>query len=131
PYPNFTRVYVCNCRVPSGGSMRVQRLFGTATVLGFAVVMVASRSVPVRGEGDRDGRQLGERETFGGNGRTCLTCHSRKTGTVSPADAQTRLALNPHDPLFIGDGSDDGNGHGVGRMLTDATILVKIQLPQN
>ena len=26
------------------------------------------------------GRQLFERETFGGNGRTCLTCHSRRTG---------------------------------------------------
>jgi len=25
---------------------------------------------------------LFEHETFGGNGRTCLTCHSRQTGTV-------------------------------------------------
>jgi cytochrome c peroxidase len=111
--------------------MRVQRLFGTATVLVFAGVMVASLSVPVRGEGDRDGRQLFERETFGGNGRTCLTCHSRKTGTVSPADAKARFLANPHDPLFLHDGSDDGLGHGVTRMLTDATILMKIALPPN
>jgi len=111
--------------------MRVQRLFGTATVLVFAGVMVASLSVPVRGEGDRDGRQLFERETFGGNGRTCLTCHSSKTGTVSPADAKARFLANPHDPLFLHDGSDDGLGHGVTRMLTDATILMKIAPPPN
>lgn len=36
------------------------------------------------------GKQLFERETFGGNGRTCRTCHSRETGTVSPEDAQHR-----------------------------------------
>jgi hypothetical protein len=111
--------------------MRVQRLFGAATVLGFAGVMVASLSVPVRGEGDRDGRQLFERETFGGNGRTCLTCHSKKTGTVSPQDARERFNANPHDALFLHDGSDDGLGHGVTRMLTDATILMKIALPPN
>jgi cytochrome c peroxidase len=111
--------------------MRVQRLFGAATVLVFAGVMVASLSVPVRGEGDRDGRQLFERETFGGNGRMCLTCHSKKTGTVSPQDAKERFKANPHDTLFLHDGSDDGLGHGVTRMLTDATILMKIALPPN
>ncbi len=111
--------------------MRVQRLFGAVTVLVFASLMVGSLSVPVRGESDRDGRQLFERETFGGNGRTCLTCHSRKTGTVSPADAKARFLANPHDPLFLHDGSDDGLGHGVTRMLTDATILMKIALPPN
>ncbi len=75
--------------------MRFQRLFGSSTVLVFAGVMVASLSVPVRGEKDNDGRQLFERETFGGNGRTCLTCHSRKTGTVSPADARARFLADP------------------------------------
>ena len=73
-------------------------------------------------------RQLFERETFGGNGRTCLTCHSRETGTVSPVDARKR---NRKDPLFRGDGSDDGAGHGTTRMLKDATFLVRIQLPDN
>jgi cytochrome c peroxidase len=111
--------------------MRVQRLFGASTVLVFAGVMVASLSVPVRGENDNDGRQLFDRETFGGNGRTCLTCHSRKTGTVSPADARARFLADPHDPLFMHDGSDDGLGHGVTRMLTDATILMRIALPAN
>jgi cytochrome c peroxidase len=105
---------------------------GLITVFAAVFVgVVASMSVPVRGEGDRDGRQLFERETFGGNGRTCLTCHSRKTGTVSPADARARFLANPHDPLFLHDGSDDGLGHGVRRMLSEATILMKIALPPN
>jgi cytochrome c peroxidase len=77
------------------------------------------------------GRHVFERETFGGNGRTCLTCHSRGTGTVSPTDAQERLSRNPNDPLFLGDGSDDGAGHGVQRMLTDATLLVRVPLADN
>ena len=73
----------------------------------------------------RDGAFLFEQEAFKGNGRTCLTCHSRETGTVSPVDAQRRFALNRMDPLFLHDGSDDGQGHGVQRMLTEATILVR------
>jgi hypothetical protein len=77
------------------------------------------------------GRRLFERETFGGNGRTCLTCHSRDTGTVSPQDAQHRHAADPADPLFLADGSDDGLSGGVTRMLKDATVLVRIALPEN
>ncbi len=77
------------------------------------------------------GRRLFERETFGGNGRTCLTCHGRETGTVSPADAQERFLADPDDPLFRADGSDDGKGHGVTRMLNDATVLIRIPLPDN
>lgn len=89
----------------------------------------ASRIAPTIPE--HAGRRLFEDETFGGNGRTCLTCHSRDTGTVSPGDALTRLAANPADPLFIADGSDDGAGHGNTRMLADATVLVRIPLPDN
>ena len=76
-------------------------------------------------------RQLFERETFGGNGRTCLTCHGRKSGTVAPEEAQNRFSANPADPLFVHDGSDDGHGHGVERILEHATILVEIPLPPN
>ena len=76
-------------------------------------------------------RRLFTTETFGGNGRTCRTCHSSNTGTISPLDAQRRYRRNPSDPLFLFDGSDDGQGHGVDRMLTDATILVEIPLPAN
>lgn len=77
------------------------------------------------------GRRLFERETFGGNGRTCLTCHGRETGTVSPTDAQERFVADPADPLFRGDGSDDGKGNGVTRMLTHATVLMNTPLAPN
>lgn len=78
-----------------------------------------------------EGQRLFERETFGGNGRTCRTCHGPRTGTVSPQDAERRLQENPADPLFLHDGSDDGNGNGTSRMLADATILVPGTLPAN
>jgi cytochrome c peroxidase len=79
----------------------------------------------------RDGKHLFERETFAGNGRTCLTCHTRETGTLSPSDAQRRFQANPYDPLFLHDGSDDGKGFGATRIQRDATILVEIALPPN
>ena len=77
------------------------------------------------------GKRLFERETFGGNGRTCRTCHSEETGTLSPRDVRQRFSTNPDDPLFLHDGSDDGNGNGVTRILNDATILVTIPLAPN
>jgi cytochrome c peroxidase len=76
-------------------------------------------------------RHLFEKETFGGNGRTCSTCHTRASGTTSPAEARRRFARDRNDPLFIGDGSDDGQGNGATRMLSDATVLVRIELPPN
>ena len=76
-------------------------------------------------------RSLFTKETFGGNGRTCETCHSLQTGTLSPQDAQARYRRNPLDPLFLFDGSDDGRGHGAQRIQADATILVEIPLPPN
>jgi len=109
----------------------VRVMFGAVGAL-FGVAMFASVSAQGNSVGNRqDGKHLFERETFGGNGRTCATCHSSETGTVSPEDAQRRLKANPHDPLFVHDGSDDGQGHGVSRMLKDATILVEIALPPN
>ena len=102
----------------------------------LTIAFLASRVPAFEAQGDsvgqrQDGKRLFERETFGGNGRTCLTCHSRDTGTVSPADALARFQANPKDPLFLHDGSDDGQGHGVSRMLQDATILITIPLPSN
>ena len=45
------------------------------------------------------GRLLFERETFGGNGRTCSTCHARDENfTLSPADVARRPRT---DPLFV------------------------------
>jgi hypothetical protein len=105
----------------------------TAILLGAMVISLSSQEQQpaVGGATPKDGQQLFEQETFGGNGRTCLTCHSRETGTVSPQDAQLRFQQAPNDPLFLHDGSDDGLGSGVTRMLADATILVEIPLPPN
>ena len=75
-----------------------------------------------------EGRRLFDEETFQGNGRTCLTCHSIKTGTFSPEDAQERLAANPGDPLFVGDGLDDGVS-GTSRIEEHATVRIEIPLP--
>ena len=96
-------------------------------------VMVVSANGAGSGPGhELNGKQLFERATFGGNGRTCETCHSASTGTVSPADARRRFRKNPADPLFVHDGSDDGMGHGVSRILaTDATVLMTIPLAPN
>ena len=35
-----------------------------------------------------DGKKLFDKETFGGNGRTCQTCHTKRTGTVTLEDVQ-------------------------------------------
>jgi hypothetical protein len=71
-------------------------------------------------------RLLFTQQTFGGNGRTCLTCHSFETGTVSPQDAFERYLKNRRDPLFAFDGSDNGNGVGVGLMIRTALALHRV-----
>ena len=93
---------------------------GTAKILSVAmfVSMSAHESSVVS---QPDGRRLFERETFGGNGRTCSTCHTSATGTISPLDARKRFKTNRRDPLFLHDGSDDGLGNGASRMLNDAS----------
>ena len=62
---------------------RAQAAQTTAAITGSQPGQLSSQ--PVRDF--LEGQRLFDRETFGGNGRTCLTCHSRETGTVSPRDA--------------------------------------------
>ena len=113
--------------------MKKLLLVGAGLAFVTAVVISASEQGPAgAGPGQAlEGKRLFEQETFGGNGRTCSTCHSALTGTVSPADAQERFKKNPDDPLFLHDGSDDGQGHGVTKMLADATIRMVIPLAAN
>lgn len=108
-------------------------LCSAAAVVFLAAVgsAAAGQEANSKPSGAKDGERLFETETFGGNGRTCRTCHSEDTGTVSPKDAAKRLKEDPNDPLFVHDGSDDGLGHGHSRMLADATILMTIPLPAN
>lgn len=117
-----------------------------ALITGAAVFCLAAMAVSAQGPGTLAaaahgaesnllqvlaGKLLFEQATFGGNGRTCETCHSGATGTVSPQEARRRFRKDPHDPLFLHDGSDDGAGTGVTRMLADATVLVTIPLAWN
>ena len=53
------------------------------------------------------GKHLFDHETFGGNGRTCRTCHSGNDGTISVDEVGERLLEDPSDPLFVHDGLDD------------------------
>jgi cytochrome c peroxidase len=76
----------------------------------------------------QEGRRLFDVETFGGNGRTCRTCHSKKTGTFSPEEALARLIEDPNDPLFLHDGLDDGVS-GTTRIADHATVRIEIPLP--
>jgi cytochrome c peroxidase len=110
--------------------MRNAVLVGAALMCATAIAVTASGTGAGPGQ-VLEGKRLFELETFGGNGRTCLTCHSQATGTVSPKDAQERFAKNPNDPLFVHDGSDDGLGHGTSRMRTDATVLITIHMADN
>src|SRR5262245_45148229 len=68
-------------------------------------------------------------EKFGGNGRTCATCHRPQDGfSTTPASAQARLAADPNDPLFRPVDSDDGKSRVYTRLLTHATVRVRIPL---
>ena len=76
----------------------------------------------------REGRRLFDVEKFGGNGRTCRTCHSNRTGTFSPEEALARLIEDPTDALFVHDGLDDGVS-GTTRITQHATVRIEIPLP--
>ena len=78
-------------------------------------------------DADDEGPRLFRKETFGGNGRTCETCHTPSTGTLSPEDVRLK---SPSDPLFVHDGLDDGVS-GTSRIAEHATIRVVRPLPPN
>ena len=106
----------------------------TIAPIGDSAVVKQLASAVDRPAGERstpstrhEGERLFRKETFGGNGRTCETCHSRNTGTLSPADVRDR---NPGDPLFLHDGLDDGVS-GTSRITEHATIRIVRPLPPN
>jgi cytochrome c peroxidase len=74
------------------------------------------------------GKTIFEKGTFGGNGRTCLTCHGEETGTFSLAEAQARMDDDPTDPLFRAIDSDDGTGASYTRLLAHGTVFVTVPL---
>ena len=75
------------------------------------------------------GKKLFERETFGGNGRTCRTCHSKHRGTLTLSDVQRIIdKAKPDDALLIHDALDS-DGAGTTRIQAHATIRLSIPLP--
>ena len=75
-----------------------------------------------------NGKRLFERETFGGNGRTCQTCHSKLTGTLSLDDVQRIVDTGDPEKFLIHDALDD-NGVGTTRVQAHATIRYTVPLP--
>jgi hypothetical protein len=101
-------------------------IFGAAI---FLLAASAAGTRPASAAEISDGQRLFDHETFGGNGRTCRTCHSGSDGTIDPLEVVERLATNPADPLFLHDGLDDFFG-GTSRIAAHATILIERELPQ-
>jgi hypothetical protein len=75
------------------------------------------------------GKKLFETETFGGNGRTCRTCHSKRTGTLTLADVQRIVAKAKSDDPFLIHDALDADGVGTTRVQTHGTIRLSIALP--
>jgi cytochrome c peroxidase len=120
--------------IVSGAALLTTLLTGHAVVSGQRrmeiVDQAADESGSLSATRRNEGRRLFRKETFGGNGRTCETCHSRATGTLSPADVQDRLNEDPTDALFLHDGLDDGVS-GTSRIAEHATIRMVLPLPPN
>lgn len=77
------------------------------------------------------GEALFFRETFGGNGRTCSTCHDpRQEFTVSPTLVEARFQADPGHPLFRAI-DDDGAGGSFETVRSHALFRVTIPLHPN
>ena len=108
------------------------------TALGVAIaVMLSNGHHPSLSQGlapgepglEFDGKRLFDKETFGGNGRTCLTCHSKDTGTLTLADVQRIIEkADPEDKFLLHDALDE-DGVGTTRVQEHATIRMTIPLP--
>src|SRR5688572_7605592 len=112
---------------PNRHSLRSGRLLATClliVIFGAAIYLQTAPAVAIS-----EGQRLFDHETFGGNGRTCSTCHSGNDGTIDPQEVAERLAMNPSDPLFLHDGLDDVFG-GTTRIAAHATMLIERELPQ-
>jgi hypothetical protein len=93
--------------------------------------LVPSSWIPIEASAAEvsEGQRLFDHETFGGNGRTCRTCHSGNDGTINLEEVAERLREDPSDPLFLHDGLDDFFS-GTTRIAAHATILIERELPE-
>jgi cytochrome c peroxidase len=78
--------------------------------------------------GEPDGKRLFEKETFGGNGRTCSTCHNKESGTLTLDDVQRIIDKGDPDKFLIDDALDE-DGVGTTRVQAHGTIRMTIPLP--
>jgi cytochrome c peroxidase len=79
---------------------------------------------------EQRGEALFTKETFGGNGRVCSTCHElEQFGTITPQFVQQLFAKDPSGPLFRPLDSDDGVGTSYNRLMEHATVRIPIELP--
>jgi len=99
--------------------------------LGVSTQAGDSQGERARDSHEKNGKFLSEKETFGGNGRTCATCHGKQTGKFSIEEAQERFAKDPNEPLFRAIDSDDGDGNSYSRLLPTGTIRVDVPLAPN
>jgi cytochrome c peroxidase len=127
------------------GRLFSARRVGGALLVATSLIWAAHAQEPVHPEGQfsesqpdamsrrhtRSGKQLFTRSEFGGNGRTCETCHTLETGDVTLDHIRSRFFEDPSDPLFRAIDSDDGSGASYDRLLTHATFRVFVDLPSN
>jgi hypothetical protein len=77
------------------------------------------------------GERLFNEETFGGNGRTCSTCHTKVNGTLTTAQASQLFDTDPSGALFRSIDSDDGVGDSYLRLSQRATVRINLPIPPN
>ena len=104
--------------------------FGLA-LLAMSAAVMGGCALPKEARLPLSPEQLGEalftKETFGGNGRVCSTCHEvDQFGTITPAFVQQLFAKDPSGPLFRPIDSDDGRGTSYKRLMEHATIRIPI-----
>jgi hypothetical protein len=112
----------------------VRRLLALGSTIAFAALAGGALSL-TNGLGQAElgeklnGKKLFEQETFGGNGRTCETCHLKETGTLTLTDIQRIVDKeDPDDPLLQHDALDD-DGVGTMRVRAHGTFRLTIPLP--
>jgi cytochrome c peroxidase len=119
----------------SGGSGDVSSTGGSAGLSasggsgGVAGTGGAGGSAGAGGNQELEPEYLFTEETFGGNGRTCTTCHTAATGTISPEQVEALYSADPSDPLFRPLDSDDGASSDYTELREHATFRVSINLP--
>ncbi|HWP07652.1 MAG TPA: cytochrome c peroxidase [Polyangiaceae bacterium] len=123
----------------TGGASASGGAGGTSGSSGSGGVSGSSGSGGIAGDagfGGAGGADEGEtpeylftEEQFGGNGRTCVTCHTAATGTISPAEIQALHDADPSGPMFRPIDSNDGASDDYTELLLRATFRVSIRLP--